>query len=382
MEYRALGKTGLQVSRIGFGGEHVTDVDYATTEAVLRTAMEGGVNIMDVFMPQPEVRSHLGDALRGQREKMILQGHIGAVMQDGQYLRSRDVKLCDAFIRDFLTRFHTDYIDLGMMHFIDTEEDFRKSFHSPYIDYCLKLKHDGVIRHLGVSSHNAVTAKKMIETGVIDVILFSINPAFDLLPAQTDIDDYFKDETYNAETRFSIDPERAALYRLCEEKGIGITVMKALGAGRLLNAETSSFGMALTPAQCIQYALDRPAVSSVMLGAKTVEEMQWDLAFENASAEEKDYTCLGAGAKSAIRGKCMYCNHCLPCPAGIDIAAVNKFYDLATQQESVPDTVRAHYQALEKHAGDCLHCGACEKRCPFSVGVRGNMDAAKALFGY
>ena len=81
---------------------------------------------------------------------MILQGHIGAVMQDGQYLRSRDVKLCDAFIRDFLTRFHTDYIDLGMMHFIDTEEDFRKSFHSPYIDYCLKLKHDGVIRHLGV----------------------------------------------------------------------------------------------------------------------------------------------------------------------------------------------------------------------------------------
>ena len=134
MEYRALGKTGLQVSRIGFGGEHVTDVDYATTEAVLRTAMEGGVNIMDVFMPQPEVRSHLGDALRGQREKMILQGHIGAVMQDGQYLRSRDVKLCDAFIRDFLARFHTDYIDLGMMHFIDTEEDFRKSFHSPYID--------------------------------------------------------------------------------------------------------------------------------------------------------------------------------------------------------------------------------------------------------
>ena len=112
----------------------------------------------------------------------------------------------------------------------------------------------------------------MIETGVIDVILFSINPAFDLLPAQTDIDDYFKDETYNAETRFSIDPERAALYRLCEEKGVGITVMKALGAGRLLNAETSSFGMALTPAQCIQYALDRPAVSSVLLGQKPLRK--------------------------------------------------------------------------------------------------------------
>ena len=139
MEYRTLGRTGLRVSRIGFGGEHVTNADFAATEAVMRTALDAGVNIMDVFMPQPEVRSHMGDALRGHRGEVILQGHIGSVLHKGQYLRSRDVKLCDEYVRDFLTRFHTDYIDLGMLHFIDTQEDFDAAFGSEYIDYCLEF---------------------------------------------------------------------------------------------------------------------------------------------------------------------------------------------------------------------------------------------------
>lgn len=381
MKYRDLGKTGLKVSRIGYGGEHLTDADYTTTEAVLRTALEAGVNIMDVFMPQPSVRSHMGDALGSHRKDVLLQGHIGAVMQDGQYLRSRNVKLCDEYIRDFLTRFHTDFIDLGMMHFIDTQEDFKLSFESEYIDYCQDLKKRGVIRFLGVSSHNAVTAKKMVETGLIDVMLFSINPAFDLLPAEIDIDDYFKDDTYTAENRFHIDPDRAELYRLCEEKGVGITVMKTLGGGRLLKADTSSFGVALTPVQCIHYALERPAVASVLMGARTPQELEECLKYECASASQKDYTHISKGTQSAMRGKCMYCNHCLPCPAGIDIAQVNKYLDLARQQGGAPETVSAHYGALTRHASDCLQCGVCEERCPFAVDVRENMRQAEATFG-
>ena len=197
MKYRTLGRTGLKVSEIGFGGENIMHADYKTSEAIMRTAMEAGVNIMDVFMPQPDVRTHMGAAL-----------------QDGQYVRSRDPKLSEEYIQDFLTRFHTDYIDLGMMHFIDTEEDYQRSFNSAYIDYCLELKKRGIVRYLGVSSHNAVTAAKMVNSGLIDVVLFSINPAFDLLPAETHIDDYWKNETY-ASTRLTIDPERAAFYRLC-----------------------------------------------------------------------------------------------------------------------------------------------------------------------
>lgn len=380
MQTRALGKTGLSVSRIGYGGEYLIDADYKTTEAVLHTALDGGINIIDVFMPQPDVRSHMGDALGSRRKDVLLQGHIGAVMQDGQYMRSRDVKLCDEYVRDFLNRFHTDYIDLGMMHFIDTEEDYRSSFESPYLEYCLDLKRRGVIRFLGASSHNAVTARRMVETGVLDVLLFSINPAFDMLPGKAGVEDFFKDETY-ADHRFRIDPDRAALYRLCEEKGVGITVMKTLGAGRLLKAETSSFGVALTPVQCIHYALERPAVASVLMGARSVAELEACLGYETAGEQEKDYSILGSGTASAMRGKCMYCNHCLPCPAGIDIAAVHKYLDLAAQTPEIPDTVRAHYEALEHPAGECLECGACEERCPFAVSVRENMCRAAERFG-
>lgn len=380
MQTRSLGKTGLSVSRIGYGGEHLIDADYKTTEAVLHTALDAGINIIDVFMPQPDVRSHMGDALGSRRKDVLLQGHIGAVMEGGQYMRSRDVKLCDTYVRDFLTRFHTDYIDLGMMHFIDTDEDYRLSFESPYLEYCLDLKRRGVIRFLGASSHSAVTARRMIETGLIDVLLFSINPAFDMLPGEASVDDFFQEETY-ADRRFRIDPDRAALYRLCEEKGVGITVMKTLGAGRLLKAETSSFGVALTPVQCIHYALERPAVASVLMGARSVAELEDCLRYETASDAEKDYSVLGAGTASAMRGKCMYCNHCLPCPADIDIAAVNKYLDLAAQEPAIPDTVRAHYNALEHPAGACLECGACEERCPFAVPVRENMRLAAERFG-
>lgn len=76
----------------------------------------------------------------------------------------------------------------------------------------------------------------------------------------------------------------------------------------------------------------------------------------------------------------MYCGHCAPCPKGIDVAAVTKFFNLARAQGQVPETVREHYAALAHHADECIACGACEKRCPFHVPVVENMAAAKALF--
>lgn len=381
MRYRVLGKTGLSISEIGYGGEHITEADFKTTEAVLSRALEKGVNIFDVFMPQPNVRENMGKALRPHRKEVILQGHIGAVMNGGQYERSRDVGRCEVFVRDFLEKFHTDYIDLGMMHFIDTEEDFHQAFDSDYVDYVCKLKRDGIIRFIGVSSHNAETAKRLVETGVPDMLMFSVNPAFDLLPAETAIDDLFEDKTY-AESRFQIDPKRAELYRLCEEKGVGITNMKTLGGGRLLSAEASPFGVALTPLQCIRYALDRPAVKSVLMGARSIAELDACLAYEAASEEDCDYTVIAAGTRSAMQGKCVYCNHCLPCPQSIDIAAVTKFLDMASQYSAVPDTVAEHYAALPVHGGDCIACGACEPNCPFSVAIRDNMKRAAQVFGY
>lgn len=375
MKYRELGKTGLKVSEIGFGGEHLEGKPFETVDAVVNTALDGGVNIIDVFMPQPQVRSDLGQAIGSRRKDVILQGHIGAVMEDGQYKRSRDPQICDRYVKDFMERFRTDYIDLGMLHFIDTEEDYRSAFETDYIEYACSLKRKGIIRFLGVSSHNPETAVRMVETGLIDMMMFAVNPAFDMSP-NLDLDSFFEDGRMQ---KLEQDPVRSKLYSLCAAKGVGITVMKALGAGRLLNAESSAFGTALTLPQCVSYALDRPAVSSVLLGAKTPEEMREALAYEETTAVQRDYTVMIEGGLPLLGGKCMYCNHCLPCVKNIDVAAVTKYLDMA--RAGGETTAKEHYLALAAHGSDCIGCGVCEKNCPFHISVRENMAEAVKVFG-
>lgn len=377
MQYRKLGNTGLEVSEIGFGAEHMEGKSYEVVDAAVNAALDEGVNIIDVFMPQAEVRSNIGKALGSRRKDVILQGHIGAVVKDGQYLRSRDPKLCDEYVRDFMTRFNTDYIDLGMIHFVDTPADYEEAFETEYLEYALSLKKSGVIRYLGASSHDPKTAIRMVESGAIDMLMFSINPAFDMAPAGKWMDLTLKGEKL---TELVIDPDRIELYNLCAAKGVGITVMKALGGGRLLDKNTSSIGAALTVEQCISYALDRPAVASVLIGAVTPEEIRKATAYEHSTAEERDYSVITESGLPVLGDKCMYCNHCLPCVQNIDIAAVTKYLDMA-KVSSAP-TVKAHYDALSAHGSDCIECGICEDNCPFSIDIRGNMSAAAEIFGY
>ena len=158
--------------------------------------------------------------------------------------------------------------------------------------------------------------------------------------------------------------------------------MKAYGGGDLLNARLSPFGKAFTPVQALHYALTRPAVAAVMVGCRNVADIQAALAWCSASATERDYTRVfdGLDAKS-WQGHCLYCGHCAPCPKEIDIASVNKYLNLALAQGEVPPTVRDHYRLLKHHASECIQCGACEKRCPFSVPVRTKMKQAAGLFG-
>ena len=163
-----------------------------------------------------------------------------------------------------------------------------------FLEYVLKLKQDGVIRHIGMSTHNPQVAKLAAQSDIIEMILFSINPAFDLLPASENIDDYFK-EKYD-ESLHGIDPEREDLYRICEQNQVGITVMKGYAGGRLFSDQTSPFGVALTPVQCIHYALTRPAVASIMAGYDSVGHVDAAVAYETATDEEKDYASVLAKA--------------------------------------------------------------------------------------
>ena len=376
MRYRELGKTGLSVSEIGLGGEWLERHDAKEVKAVIDRCEDLGINILDCWMSQPQVRSNIGAAIAGSRERWIIQGHIGSTWQNGQYVRTRDLEQVKIAFQDLLDRMGTDYIDLGMIHFVDEKAEFERIMNGEFIEYVRSLKEKGVIRHIGMSTHNPDVAKMAALSGEIEMLLFSINPAFDLLPASEDLNEYFK-ETY-AEQLSGIAPEREELYRICEREGVGITVMKGYAGGRLFQAETSPFGVALTPVQCLHYALTRPAVASVMAGFDTPEHVDAAVAYETATEEEKDYASVLASApKHAYSGQCTYCGHCAPCPVRIDIAMVNKLYDLAAMQEEVP----AHYEQLSANAGDCVQCGGCESRCPFGVRIVDRMKKTRELFG-
>ena len=124
MKMRPLGKTGIMVSEIGLGCEHLQGMKYEQIRDVLDAAEECGINAMDTFMSQMEVRRDIGRALRGRRERFIIQGHIGSVWTDGQYKRSRDLAESKAFFEDYLAKYGTDYIDIGMLHFVDDDDDW------------------------------------------------------------------------------------------------------------------------------------------------------------------------------------------------------------------------------------------------------------------
>ena len=381
MIYRSLGTTGIQVSEIGLGCEHLQGKARNELCRVLDLAMEGGVNCLDVFMSEPHVRENIGYALKGRRERMVVQGHIGTLWFNGQYEKSRDLSLCRKFFEDLLFRMQTDYIDVAMLHYVDTEEQLSLVLDNGLLDYAQNLKEKGVVRAIGMSSHDPVLARKAVEMGILDVLMFSANPAFDMIPRAYFPDGIYCDPAYRpaGEVFFQL-PERSALYDACVKYGVGITVMKPLAAGTLLSPATSPFGAALTVAQCLHYALSQPAVASVLIGCKDPEEMACALAYEDATPKERDYTQVVTEPSFSLKGHCMYCNHCLPCPVALDVAQINKFYDMAQVAEDA-DSLREHYASLPHHAGECLACGSCEQNCPFEVAVIQRMRAAKAFFG-
>ena len=381
MQYRELGNTGLKVSEIGLGAEWLERKSAAEVKAVVDACEAAGVNLFDCWMPEPNVRSNLGAAIAGKRDRWVIQGHIGSTWQGGQYVRTREMdKVVPAF-EDLLERLGTDYLDLGMIHFVDTAAELDQIMNGPFIEYVRKLKAEGRIRHIGMSSHNPIVARAAAESGEIEMLLFSVNPAFDLLPGSEDMNRYFDLQNYT-DSLHRIAPEREELYRTCARLGVGITVMKGYAGGRLFDAAASPFGVALTPVQCLHYALTRPAVASVLAGMETPAQVADAVAYETASEAERDYASVLASAPrhAYTAGQCTYCGHCAPCPVKIDIAMVNKLYDLAALHEDTPATVRAHYAALETPASACVACHSCESRCPFGVKIAERMAKAAALF--
>ncbi len=376
MKYRNLGSTGLKVSEIGFGAEWLENTTQSDTTAILNYSLMNGINLIDIWNVNPQTRTKLGNALKETRKDWIIQGHIGATWQNGQYVRNHNPEKAIPAFEDLLNRLQTDYIDFGMIHYIDTAEEFEKIQKNGFLDYVFDLKDNGIIRHIGLSTHTSQVALLAAKSSFVESIMFSINPAFD-----SGVVDVFDDDNVQREVLFGVNPERKELYDYCAKNKVGLTAMKVYAGSRLLNSSTSPFGVPLTPVNCIEYALSKTAASSAIVGVKNIVELNEALAYENANESEKDYMkTLVNAPKNSFNGFCTYCGHCKPCSENIDIAKVHQLYDLAQIHDNIPESVKNHYEVLDKNAGDCSGCGECIDRCPFDVDIIDNMEKANKLF--
>lgn len=379
MKYNKIGHTNYEVSEIGFGAEWMAEKTDEEVEKLVRYCEKEGVNLLDCWMSDPKVRSSLGKAIHKNRKHWIIQGHIGSTWQKGQYVRTREMdKVIPAF-EDLLTRLQTDYVEFGMIHYVDEVEEYNKIMNNEFIDYVRQLKDKKIIHHIGLSTHNPEVGLLAAENPEIELIMISLNPAFDMMPPVV-LDDYFENDNYS-EDLSGIQPIRSQLYQKCLDTDTAITVMKGYAGGRLLNNKDSPFEVALTPIQCIHYALTRPSSKSILVGVNNIKELDDALKYQTASEDEKDFSkILTTAPKHSFLGKCTYCGHCAPCPLEINIAMVNKLYDLAVIHDEVPPSIQEHYNNMDSHASDCFGCKKCESRCPFGVEIIEIMKKASVLF--
>ncbi|MDO4426293.1 MAG: aldo/keto reductase, partial [Planctomycetia bacterium] len=169
MIYRELGKTGLKVSEIGMGCEGFSEENCGMTKKLFDAAEVAGVNYFDLYTSNPAVRTAVGNAMRGRREKFIAQSHICSVWQNGQYKRTRKLSEVKAGFEESLRQLQTDYIDVGTIHYCDALDDWQGIVTGGILDYARELKAAGVIRHIGLSSHNPQVALASVESGAIEV---------------------------------------------------------------------------------------------------------------------------------------------------------------------------------------------------------------------
>lgn len=370
MLYRKMPKSGEDISVLGLGTSSIQASSEAEIEKIITLAIDKGINYFDMASSEAKPFAAYGRAIKGRRQDVRFQIHFGANYETGVYGWTDDLDTIKRSIQWQLDKLGADYIDIGVIHCVDELSDLRSAEERGIIDYILSLKRQGVVRHVGLSSHTPRLANAVLDMGILDMMMFSINPSYDCGGAdQVD----FNNDVYPVGSV----RERMDLYRRCEKEGVGIAVMKPFSGGQLLDARTSPFGKALTEYQCIQYALDKPGVLTVLPGIRNEADLRRLLGFFEATEAERDYSVIAGFTPREAEGVCVYCNHCQPCPMGLNVGLINKYYDLSVAGDHLAGE---HYNKLETRADACVACEHCNRRCPFHVDQVARMNKIREYF--
>lgn len=334
MEYRILGKTGLKISRMGFGGIPIQRIDAAGTRKLMQALMDAGINYIDTARAYTVSEAYLGQALEGIRDRFVLASKSMA-------------RTSQAMAEDICTslkNLRTDYIDLYQVHNPSMEQLEQVQAPGGALEALLDAKASGKIGHIGLTAHSPDVFRKAMELPWVETLMFPYN---------------------------IVETHGEPLIADCARHNIGFICMKPLAGGAIEDA-----------ALALRYVAANPDVTVVIPGMADLRELSQNLAAIDSTAplsQEEQDRCTEI-RRALGNNFCRRCGYCAPCSAGINIPQVFIFQGYLDRY-GLQAWARDRYAAMSKHASDCIGCGACENRCPYQLPIRSMLKTARERFG-
>lgn len=334
MEYRVLGKTGLKISRLGFGGIPIQRIDATGTKTLVQELLKAGVNYIDTARGYTVSEEYLGEALEGIREHFVLATKSMS-------------RTKDAMARDIETSLHnlrTDYIDLYQVHNPSMEQLDTVVAEGGALEALLEARAAGKIGHIGLTAHSKEVFERALTLDWVETIMFPYN---------------------------IVETQGEELIRTCAEKNIGFIDMKPLAGGAIEDA-----------ALAMRFVTLNPDVTVVIPGMAEVHELEQNLEAVNRAEPltEKEKAQMQSVRDALGTQFCRRCNYCAPCPQGINIPGVFLMEGYLLRY-GLADWAKGRYDAMSVKASSCVQCGVCETRCPYHLPIREMMKKAASEFG-
>ena len=334
MEYRILGKTGLKVSRMGFGGIPIQRIDAAGTRVLMQQMKDAGINYIDTARGYTVSESYLGEALEGIREHFVLATKS----------MSRTKEAMAADIDTSLGNLRTNYIDLYQVHNPNLAQLDQVIAPDGALEALLEAKEAGKIGHIGITAHSLEVFQKALELPWVETIMFPYN---------------------------IVESQGTDLIKACGEKNIGFVVMKPLAGGAIEDATLA-----------MRYICANPDCTVVIPGMADPAELEQNLAAVNDASplSEEELHKIETIRKELGTQFCRRCNYCQPCAAGINISGAFLFHGYLARY-GLADWAKGRYAALPVKASACIECGVCENRCPYNLPIRSMLKKVAKDFG-
>ena len=323
MEYRILGKTGLKISRMGFGGIPIQKIDEEGTRKLLHEMMEMGVNYIDSARGYTVSEQYIGYGLEGIRDKFVLATKS----------MSRTKEAMAADIETSLGNFRTDYIDLYQVHNPSMEQLDQVIGEGGALEALMEAKAAGKIGHIGLTAHSTAVFERALGLDWVETIMFPYN---------------------------IVEQQGAELIHKCAEKNIGFIDMKPLAGGAIEDATLA-----------LRYVCSNPDVTVVIPGMAEVRELEQNLAAcsNTEPLADEELKAMDKVREQLGTDFCRRCNYCAPCTVGINIPSVFLFAGYL-QRYDLADWAKDRYSTLKVKASACIGCGKCEPRCPYHLPIR------------